>query len=99
MSQEDPVITIDLTEYAAVTVLLRALVASTAAQHEMLGLGSGQAWIDGISAACQTAVLGAGISATPSALDLEAFRRKTMKHVDRMLTGLTPETGPSEPNN
>jgi hypothetical protein len=99
MSQEAPEITIDLTEYAAVTVLLRAVIASTAAQHEMLGLGTGQAWINGISAACQTAVLGADISADPPAVDVEAFRRKTMEHINRMLAGLAPETGTAKANN
>ena len=99
MTQEGPVITIDLAEYAAVTSLLRALIASTAAQHEMLGLGSGQAWINTISAACQTAILSADISAGPVALDVETFRRETMEHVNRMLAGLAPMTGASKPNN
>jgi hypothetical protein len=99
MSQEAPVITIDLAEYAAVTTLLRAVIASTAAEHEMLRPGGGEAWINIISATCQIAVLGTDISADPPAVDVETFRQKTMEHINRMLAGLAPETGASEPNN
>ena len=52
-----------------------------------------------ISAACQTAILSADISAGPVALDVETFRRETMEHVNRMLAGLAPKAGTSKPNN
>ena len=86
MSQEAPPIVIDPTEYAAVTILLRAVIAATAKQHdEMLRPGAGQAWINMISAACQEAILRADITADPLAVDVETFRRKTMEHINRML--------------
>ena len=34
-----------------------------------------------------------------SAEDVEILRRKTMEHVNRMLVGLAPQTGPGKPNN
>jgi hypothetical protein len=99
MSQEVPPIAIDPTEYAAVTVLLRAVIAATAAQHEQLRPGGGQALINGISAACQTAILGADISADAPGVDVEAFRQKTMEHANRMLVGLSPQTGAAKSHN
>jgi hypothetical protein len=98
MSQDAPTIVVDWTEYAAVTTLLRAVIAGVAAQHEMLRLGGGQEWINGISAACQTAILGADISTAPG-VDVEAFRRKTMERINRMLVGLSPQTGTTKSHN
>jgi hypothetical protein len=99
MSQEAPPIVVDPTEYAAFTVVLRAAIAAIASQNEMLRPGGGQEWINAVSAACQTAILGADISADLPAADIEAFRRKTMEHVNRMLAGLAPQTGAGKPNN
>ncbi len=100
MTQDAPVITIDLAEYAALTVLLRAVIASIAAEHEILRPEhGGQAWINGISAACQTAILRADVSAEPPVVNVETFRQKTMEHVNRMLEGLAPKTAASKPNN
>jgi hypothetical protein len=99
MSQETPTIVIDPTEYAAVTVLLRAAIAAIAGQFEMLDHGAGQEWINTVSAACQTAILDGDFLASAPGLDVETFRRKTMEHVNRMLVGLAPQTGAGKPNN
>jgi hypothetical protein len=98
MSEEAPTILVDWTEHAAAMTLLRAVIAATAAQHEMLRPGAGQQWINNISEACQTAILSGDISGD-FGLDVEAVRRKTMEHVNRMLAGLLPETGTTKPRN
>ena len=99
MSEEAPTILVDWTEHAAAMTLLRAVIAATAAQHEMLRPGAGQQWINSISEACQTAILGGNISGDASGVDVEAVRRKTMEHVNRMLAGLAPQTGATEAHN
>jgi hypothetical protein len=90
---------IDPTEYVAVTVLVRAAIAAIASQQEMLRPGGGQEWINVVSAVSQTAILDGDFSADLSAGDVEILRRKTMEHVNRMLVGLAPHTGPGKPNN
>jgi hypothetical protein len=102
MSQEAPVIVVDPTEYAAVATLLRAVIATMAEQQEMSRPGGGQAWINLISEACQGAISGHdAFSDFPvgANIDVDAFRRKAMEHVNRMLTGLAPKAGPAKPNN
>jgi hypothetical protein len=99
MNQGMPPIVIDPTEYAAVTVLLRAAIAAIAGNREISGPGGGQEWINSISAACQTAIQSADISADLPSGDIEVFRRKTMEHINRMLAGLAPQTGAGKPNN
>jgi hypothetical protein len=99
MRQEQPHIVVDPTEFAAVTLLLRAITAATAHQHESLKTGAGQVWINMISAACQDAILRADISADLPAAGIETFRRKAMEHVNRMLAGLAPQRRESKPNN
>ena len=80
-------------------MLLRAAIAAMAGQHEILKPGAGQEWINAVSAACQIAIMDADISGGAPGMDVETFRRKTMEHVNRMLVGLAPQTGPGNPNN
>jgi hypothetical protein len=99
MSQNEPTIIVDWTEHVAVVTLLKAVIAGTAAQHEMQRPGAGQAWINLISAACQTVILEGHISGDVPRVDVEVLRSKTMDHINRMLAGLAPESGTTKTNN
>jgi hypothetical protein len=89
----DMPIFVDAAEFAAISTVVRAVVATMANQIERSKVGAGQAWINGVSAACQDAILRGDISI--GARDVEDFRRKTMEHVNRILHALGPPSGPS----
>jgi hypothetical protein len=79
-------IVVDAAEFAAISTVVRAIVATMAYQIERSKVGGGQAWINSVSAACQDAILQGDISI--GARDAEDFRRKTMEHVNRILNAL-----------
>src|ERR1700682_4232084 len=85
-------IVVDAAEFAAISTVVRAIVATMAYQIERSKVGGGQAWINSVSAACQDAILRGDISI--GARDTEDFRRKTMEHVNRILNAIGPPNGP-----
>jgi hypothetical protein len=82
---------IDAAEFAALSVVVRAIVATMANQLDQSNVGAGQRWINAVSAACQQAILTADIAGTG---DVEAFKGKTLEHVNRILDGLGPPYSP-----
>ena len=73
---------IDQAEFAALTVVVKAIVSMIASQREMSQVGAGQAWINELSAVCQDAILNAKIG------DADAFKREAMEHVNTILKSI-----------
>jgi hypothetical protein len=81
-------IVVDPTEFAALSVMVRAIIITLAAQMDKSNPGSGRAWINALSAGCQTAVLNAAVSIGDQ--DKEEFKRKTVEHINRQLDLFAP---------
>jgi hypothetical protein len=85
-------IVVDPTEFAALSTMVRAVIITLAAQMDKSNPGSGRAWINALSAGCQTAVLNAAVSIGDQDKDedKEAFKRKTVEHINRQLDLFAP---------
>jgi hypothetical protein len=81
-------IVVDPTEFAALSVMVRAIIITLAAQMDKSNPGSGRAWINALSAGCRTAVLNAAVSIGDQ--DKEEFKRKTVEHINRQLDLFAP---------
>jgi hypothetical protein len=62
MNQDNAPMTVDPAEYAALTTLMIALLATTYKQFEAFGHGRGDAWIDTVSSASHAAIMRSGAS-------------------------------------
>ena len=82
-------IVVDPTEFAALSTMVRAVIITLAAQMDKSNPGSGRAWINALSAGCQTAVLNAAVSIGDKE-DKEEFKRKTVEHINRQLDLFAP---------
>jgi hypothetical protein len=83
-------IVVDPTEFAALSTMVRAVIITLAAQMDKSNPGSGRAWINALSAGCQTAVLNAAVSIGDQDKDEEEFKRKTVEHINRQLDLFAP---------
>jgi hypothetical protein len=78
---------VDAAEFIALRTIVMSLVATMASQHEALGGGTAQGWINRIAASCQEDILAASIIASDGR-DLEGLRREAMEHVNHILGGV-----------
>lgn len=90
-------IEIDPTEYAALTVVVKAMLAMMAHLNERGQAGSGRTLINQFSGACQDAILNGTIDV--GLHDADTFKRKTMEHVNHILQSITLPNDRGRPDN